>query len=28
MPEKDGGFAIDGEEVKSLMESLSVVNIE
>ena len=28
MPEKDGGFAIDGEEVKSLMESLSVVDLE
>ena len=28
MPEKDGGFTIDGEEVKSLMESLSVVDLE
>ena len=28
MPEKDGGFTIDGDEVKSLMESLSVVDLE
>lgn len=28
MPEKDGGFAIDSDEVKSIMESLSVVDLE
>ena len=28
MPEKDGWFAIDSEEVKTLMESLSVVDLE
>ena len=28
MPEEDGGFAIDSDEVKSIMESLSVVDLE
>ena len=28
MPEKDGGFTIDSDEVKSIMESLSVVDLE
>jgi hypothetical protein len=28
MPEENGGFAIDSDEVKSLMESLSVVDLE
>jgi hypothetical protein len=28
MPEENGGFTIDGDEVKSLMESLSVVDLE
>lgn len=28
VPEKDGGFTIDGEEIKSLMESLSVVDLQ
>ena len=28
MPENDGGFTIDSDEVKSLMESLSVVDLE
>lgn len=28
MPEKEGGFAIDSEEVKSLMESISVVDLQ
>ncbi len=28
IPEKDGGFTIDWEEVKSLMESISVVDLQ
>ena len=28
MPEENGGFAIDSDEVKSLMESLSVIDLE
>jgi hypothetical protein len=28
MPEENGGFTIDSDEVKSLMESLSVVDLE
>lgn len=28
MPEENGGFAIDSDEVKSIMESLSVVDLE